>query len=457
MNRALDEIADIVNGKRLGKGNDFQVQTVTIDSRKAAPGYLFFALPGNRCDGHDFVASVLEQGGAAIVNQAVPQVDSSCVIKVNDVQTALQDFARYHRMTSEAKIIAVTGSVGKTTTKDMLAAILSTQLRCLKSEGNYNNELGLPLTLLELQEDHQVAVVEMGMRGTGQIAQLARIAQPDVALITNVAPVHLELLGSINQIAMAKCELLDYLDPRGWALINGDLPDLKAEALRHDAVIYSFGYQEDNEVKLLAVRETKEGLILNCRVFDEEAELYIPLLSESLALDALAAAAVGRQMGISWTNIAQALRSFAPVGHRLRTVELNGNITLIDDCYNANPLSMVAGLQVLSRHRRGRPAVAVLGDMMELGSLESEAHLQVGREAARLADRLITVGKRARLYADGARENGLAPDRINCFANNQEVISFIKENLLDDIVILIKGSRSMEMEQIVTALTGRDV
>jgi len=455
MNRSLDVIADIIGGQRLGAGSEFMVQAVSIDSRRSSPGTLFFALPGTRYDGHEFVPQVLEQGGAAVVNRQLSEVDGARLLKVSAVDTALQDLARYHRMTSEVKVVAVTGSVGKPTTKDMMATILNIQTKSIKKDSNISKRVGGTQLLLALQEEHQMAVVEMGMRGSGQIAQLARIAAPDIAVITNIAPVHLELLGSMEKIAATKCEVLDYLQPKGWALINGDLPLLRQEAARHDAVTYSFGRGEENEIRLLKATEVPEGLILHCRVFEEEEELFIPLLSETLAFNVLSAVAIGRQMHISWTNIANALSCFAPGGHRLRNVEISGNVTVIDDCYNANPLSMLAGLQVLARQKRGRQAVAVLGDMMELGDLEKEAHLQVGREAARLADRLITVGSRARWYAEGAIQADMPPHRIDIFEQNGQVISFIKQYLNTEAAILIKGSRSMQMEEIVTALIGR--
>lgn len=457
MNRQLKAIADIVNGELQARDTHFLVNSVSIDSRKSSSGTLFFALPGTHHDGHDFVPQILASGGAAVVNRSLNGLDGSRLITVPEVAQALQNLARYHRMTATVKVIAVTGSVGKTTTKDMIAALVSSQYPCLKSEGNFNNELGLPLTLLALEDEHRVAVVEMGMRGIGQIAQLAQIANPDIAIVTNIAPVHLELLGSMEKIAQAKCEVLDYLSPRGFALVNGDIPLLRDEAAKHDAVVYTFGWGEENEVRLLKVTEVAEGLILRCRVFEEEEELYVPLLAENLALNVLAAVAVGRQLDIPWTTIADTLQQFAPGGHRLRTVETSGNITIIDDCYNANPLSMLVGLQVLARQQRGRQAVAVLGDMMELGSLEQEGHLQVGREAAQLADRLITVGSRARWYAEGAIQADMPPQRIDSFDHNEEAISFIKQYIKADAVILIKGSRSMQMEGIVTALLGRKV
>ncbi|MGE5379537.1 MAG: UDP-N-acetylmuramoyl-tripeptide--D-alanyl-D-alanine ligase [Methylocystaceae bacterium] len=456
MNRQIDEIADIISAQRSGRGS-YTINRVSIDSRQSGPGTLFFALPGTRYDGHEFVPEVLEKGGAAVVNHLVPDVDTSRLLVVPEVAAALQNLARYHRLASEVKVIAVTGSVGKTTTKDMIAAILSSSHECLKSEGNYNNELGLPLTLLALQDEHRMAVVEMGMRGRGQIAQLAHIAAPDIAVITNIAPVHLELLGSVEKIAQAKCEVLDYLNPRGFALINGDIALLKEEAIRHDALVYTFGRGEENDIRLVQTSEVPEGLVLRCRIFEEEEELFIPLLSENLALNVLAAAAVGRQLGVPWTTMADVLNRFAPGGHRLRNVEIGGNVTVIDDCYNANPLSMVAGLQVLARQKRGRQAVSVLGDMMELGSLEKEAHLQVGREAARLADRLITVGSRARWYAEGAIQADMPPHRIDMFESNGQAISFIKQYVNADAAILIKGSRSMQMEEIVAALIGRKI
>lgn len=457
MNRQLVDIADIVNGKLQSDRSNFVVNSVSIDSRMVSSGTLFFALPGAHHDGHEFVPQVLANGGAAVVTQNLPGLDGSRLVRVPEVAAALQNLARYHRMTANVKLIAVTGSVGKTTTKDLLAALVSSQYSCLKSEGNYNNELGLPLTLLALEEEHQIAVVEMGMRGKGQIAQLAQLAHPDLAVITNIAPVHLELLGSIEAIAQAKCEVLDYLSPRGLALVNGDIPRLREEAALHDALVYSFGRGEENEVQLLKTIEVTDGLILHCRVFEETAELFVPLFAEDLALNVLVAVAVARQLNISWTNIADTLNRFAPGGRRLRTVETSGNITIIDDCYNANPLSMLVGFQVLARQQRGRQMVAILGDMMELGNLEEEGHLQVGREAAQLVDCLITVGTRAHWYAKGALQAGMPPQSIISFDTNDQVVAFIQQNVQSEAAILIKGSRSMQMEEIVTALLGRKV
>lgn len=453
MKRRLREIADIVGGRLIGEDEGFIVRSASIDSRKTGEGSLFFALAGTRRDGHEFVREVIEKGGAAVVSKAVNGVNKRLVM-VDDVGAALRELARYERLTSGVRVVAVTGSVGKTTTKDLIAECLAYKYRVLKSEGNFNNELGLPLTLLSL-DDQEVAVVEMGMRGLGQIAELSSIAFPQIAVITNLAPVHLELLGSMENIARAKCEVLDYINPGGFALVNGDIALLRHEASLHDNPVYFFGLGRDNDIILKEVNEDAGGLRLCIQVFEEEEELVVPFLSESLALNAVAAVTVARQLGVEWSSIRPAIGNFAPSGHRLRIVEINPNITLIDDCYNANPLSMSAALQVMHRHQRGRQTVAVLGDMLELGELERQAHIEVGREAAKKADRLLAVGPRGRYYAIGAIEGGMPPDHIDIFSNNGQAISFLKNRVTRDAVILIKGSRGMHMEEIVEALAGR--
>ena len=373
-----------------------------FDSRLIRPGELFAALPGAR-DGHDFAASALERGAAAVL--ASRPVDGPAIY-VEDTSHALRDIARGYRESLPCRCVGITGSVGKTTTKEMIAAVLRTALRTQWTEKNYNNEIGLPVSVLRLKPDCEAAVLEMGMNHFGELSVLTRIAQPDLAVITNIGTMHIENLGSREGILRAKLEILEGLRPGGRVIFNGDDALLRPLAARYHAVC--FGLSEGCDVRASRVCESAEGSKFTVHAFGKsfEAALSVPGLHN--VLDALAAAAVGLLLGLSPEQIAEGLQSYAPLRQR---VSHAAGMTIIDDCYNAGPESMRAALRVLAGTPTEGRRIAVLGGMLELGDFAPELHAGVGREAAKTADLLLAYGPCSECYVQGAHEAGLAGAR----------------------------------------------
>ena len=449
----LDRIIEALDGS-LAHGNARgQITGVSIDSRKVRPGDLFFAFPGTRVDGHDFLDQVFEQGAAgAVISRPVSSKTGRTLIMVPDPLKALQDFARFYRSLFKIPVVAVTGSTGKTTTKDLIAAVLGKSLVVLKTEGNYNNEIGLPLTLLQLDRRHQVVVLEMGMRGLGEIAALCEISSPEVGVITNIGKTHLELLGSQEKIAKAKGELLDSLPPEGSAVLYAQDPwQLKlARMVKGDLVFYGM---ENSQVS--ASQVTLNGLEASefiLRTPIGEAPCFLPLPGKHNVLNALAAAAVGHRFGMTPKEIAAGLASVSLTGMRLEVKPGIFGSKLIDDSYNASPASTKAALELLAASGDGRK-LAVLGDMYELGYESVSGHRAVGEKAAVLEiDCLCAVGELAREIASGALAAGLSGERVNIFKDKQQATAFLKTYIQEGDVVLIKGSRGMQLEEITASL-----
>ena len=445
---------------------------VVVDSRLASPGSLFVALPGEQRDGHEYVRDALARGArGALVKPLMrqnpppailwqpgddlpdgPPLDKPICIVVEDTLQALQRIAAYWRRRFPAcQVIGVTGSLGKTTTKELVAAVLGQRFRALKSPGNYNNEIGLPLTLLRLDESYERAVLEMSMYALGEIALLAEIAQPRVGVVTNVQPIHLERLGSLARIAQAKAELLAALPADGAAVLNGDDPHVRAMGVATPArrVLY-YGLRPDNDLWADQVSSRGlAGIALRWHWQGRQIPVELPLLGGHSVWTALAAAGVGLVEEMSWEEIIGGLRQ---PGSALRLTLLPGlrQTTILDDTYNAAPASTVAALDFLAS--LGGRAVAVLGDMLELGVAEEEGHRQVGRKAAEVVQRLLAVGPRARLIAEVAQASGLPAAAIHLAAGNQAAVACLREWLQPEDFVLIKGSRGMKMEEIVAAI-----
>lgn len=412
-----------------------------FDSRLIRPGELFAALPGAR-DGHDFAASALERGAAAVL--ASRPVDGPAIY-VEDTSRALRDIARGYRESLPCRCVGITGSVGKTTTKEMIAAVLRTALRTQWTEKNYNNEIGLPVSVLRLKPDCEAAVLEMGMNHFGELSVLTRIAQPDLAVITNIGTMHIENLGSREGILRAKLEILEGLRPGGRVIFNGDDALLRPLAARYHAVC--FGLPEGCDVRASRVCESAEGSKFTVHAFGKsfEAALNVPGLHN--VLDALAAAAVGLLLGLSPEQIAEGLQSYAPLRQR---VSHAAGMTIIDDCYNAGPESMRAALRVLAGTPTEGHRIAVLGSMLELGDFAPELHAGVGREAAKAADLLLAYGPCSECYVQGAHEAGLAGARA--FATHDALVAALEETCRAGDTLLFKGSHGMHMEQVLARL-----
>jgi len=451
----LKEIAEATGGSMTGEPGALAAG-VSTDSRAVAQGELFVALRGERFDGHEFVAAAAERGvGIFLVDQAwqaahgLPQ--GSCAVVVPDTLRALGDLAAWHRRRCKIKVVAITGSNGKTTTKEMLARILTQTGPGLKTEGNLNNLIGLPLTLLRLTGKERWAVLELGMSDFGEIDRLAEIAGPDLGIITNAFPAHLEHLGSVEGVARAKGELFLRLPPGGWAVYNVDDPLVSKCPTPAFVNRLTFGLRgaEVSSASIKTLGKKGESFIL--RLPNEEQPVLLAAFGRHNIYNALAAAAAAHALGVSGELIRLGLEEFTPYDKRFQLEELSG-VVLIDDSYNANPASMAAALATLQEVREEGRAVAVLGDMLELGAGAEEAHSALGRLAAGCVERLYLLGELAGLVAQGAREAGLAPEGIVLAADHDEIARDLLSWVQPGDCVLVKGSRGMRMERVAQAM-----
>ncbi len=450
-------------GGRLVSGTPRAVFTsVCIDSRLVTAGALFVAFRGDRVDGHAFVAEALSRGAAgALVSRqddgapwSAPGWTGGAVVLVEETLTALQELARYWRRAHGVPVVGVTGSVGKTTTKEVIASVLAQDRGVLRSRGNLNTEYGLPMCLMELGPDHQAIVLEMGMHALGDIRCLARVAEPNIGVVTNVQPVHLERLGTIERIADAKAELVEALPASGLAVLNADDPRVAAMAARTRARSVTYGLSADadvwaDEVDAAGLR----GVSFTVHRGNDSVRAQTQLIGAHSVYAALAAVAVALELDVPF---AEAVGRVECVEQDVRQVVVQGRngSTILDDSYNASPGSMLAALDVLARADGRR--VAVLGDMLELGSYELEGHQQVGRRAAEAADWLLTVGPRAREIAATARAHGMDATAIETFADHEEAARRLEAALQPGDVVLVKGSHSMHLDRVVASIRNQD-
>lgn len=449
------EIAAAAGGTVLQGDRGAVFSSFGLDSRTIERGGLFFALVAGR-DGHDFVPDAAARGAAgAVVSRGVPAADKSFVlIKTADTAAALQDLARSVLVRHPAKVVGVTGSVGKTTTKEFIAALLGTIFRVHKSEGNLNNHLGLSLSVLRLETEHEVAVLEMGMSAAGEIRRLTGIAPPDVAVVTNVAPVHLAFFESLQAVAEAKAEILEGLKPDGTAVLNADDPWSKTLADRAPGRVITFGFSQDAEVRASGMAYAGyDGLQFRLHYDGAAREVTLPFLTGGQVENFLAALGVAAAFGLGWETLKPALAVLAPAAKRGNIIRLARGITVIDDTYNSNPRALDMALRSYINLPAGR-WVAVLGDMLELGPEGDQYHEDAGRTAGRLGwDIVAAVGPAARRIAAGARAEGLDAARAPEFASSEEAAAKLPALLKADDLVLVKGSRGVRMERIVERLT----
>jgi UDP-N-acetylmuramoyl-tripeptide--D-alanyl-D-alanine ligase len=457
------ELASAGGGRWIG-APPAEVCGVSTDTRQLPAGACFVALRGERFDGHEFLAEARAKGAAcAVVDEAwlaasgeSARASGLPLLAVRGTLAALGMLARFHRRRFAIPVVGVTGSNGKTTTREMLGLVLRTRGPALKTEGNLNNEVGVPLTLLGLSAEHQRAVVEMGMNRAGEIARLAAMAEPQVGVVTMAGPGHVEHLGSVDGVADAKAELYFALPPGGVAVANADDARMlrRAQAAGRALITFAVGRGRKGDVAVLDVLEDgPQGLRFTLGLGQKEVEIQLPLVGVHNAANAAAAAAAAMALGFSDREIAQGLREARPVGRRLRVEKLASGVTLVDDCYNANPASMTAALRALASLAAGggRP-VAALGDMLELGPMEQEAHRALGEETARVVRLLATFGPRSRRTAEAARAAGLAETFHT--EDMPTLIEHVKALLAPGDVLLVKGSRGNRMERLVEALGG---
>lgn len=446
----LGEVLRAVNGTLLGTFADeaAPVDGVGTDSRTIGPGELFVPLTGARFDGHAYINMALERGAAGCftARERESYQPGKFYIKVASPLRALRDLAAYYRTKFPIPLVGVTGSVGKTTTKDMVAAVLSTRYKVLKTEGNLNSREGMPMMLLRLDSSYDIAVIEMGMSQAGEIEYLSRAACPDVAIITNVGDAHIENLGSRENILKAKCEIFRHLKPGGLALLNGDDELLAglAGTLPFETVYCGTG--EKNSLRAENIQSVDGATLCTAHTPDGEMSLSVPALGQHMIYPALFAAGVGRRFGLTQEEICSGIAQFRPTKMRMNVLRRGDGITILDDAYNANPQSMRAAIGVLADSSSAFK-MAVLGDMFELGSLAPMLHAGVGEFAGRSGvDCLVAVGEMAVHIADAAEKAGV-PAVFRC-PDKGSAIPVLKEQLRPDTTVLVKASRGMAMEEL---------
>ncbi len=450
----LGAAAKTMKGKLQNCSEELVIEGVSTDSRKIEKNNLFIALAGDNFDGHKFVGKAIENGAVcAVVNKDADDFSGMPVILVEDTHMALKDLAEYYRTLFNIPVIGITGSVGKTSTKEMIASVLKEQYETHMTMGNFNNEIGLPLTVFGLENSADIMVLEMGMSAFGEISNLTKIAKPSTAVITNIGVSHIENLGSREGIRKAKFEIFESMNQDGSAFLNGD-DDLLWDARGSMDIETMYYGIENKNADLVAynIKTYSEGSEFSCKIYGEENHFSINVPGMHHIYNALAAILVGIKYNIDIDLIKDGIKKFVPNGLRQTLLEI-GRYRVIQDCYNASPASMRSGLDVLALTETTGRRVACLADMLELGVISDYEHRNVGKNVfEKGVDCLITVGKHARLIAKGAKECGMDENNIFVFENNQDLKDKLTTILKDDDLVLVKGSRGMKLEEIVEAI-----
>ncbi len=445
----VEEIVKVVNGRILQHGRVNVCGGVSTDTRTIRANELFVPLIGEHFNGHRFIKTAAAQGAAAvIVSEPMDEKEigeDMTVIAVEDTLRAYEQLACFHRCRFSIPVVAVTGSNGKTTTKEMIASVLGMVWQVRYSEKNFNNEIGLSRTLLSLTDTDEVCVVEMGMRGAGQIAELCRIARPTIGVITNVGNAHIGILGSQENIAKAKGELIQALPPSGIAVLNGDDDFVRSMADCFCGQVFFYGVKKDWQVSAAEIEMLDRAVKFQCQKLGESFPVYLPMVGIHNVYDALAAVAVGHLLGVPVEKIRNALAGFVLQGDSQKIERICG-VLVLNDSYNANPLSMDMAFKAFAS-LPGKRHVLVLGDMLELGVYAEEMHREIGRKAALYHfDEMITVGSLARLYAEAAKEAGLS--HVVCFDDCRAAGMYLRKEIQEGDAVLIKGSHAVHMETI---------
>lgn len=452
----IDDVSKAVSGKAQDSISAREITGVSTDARSIAAGEVFFALKGEHFDGHHFVNDALKKGAACAVVSEIPQdipIESPLII-VDDTLIAYGDLAAYYRTLFQIPIVAVTGSVGKTTARNMICSVLETRFKVLQNEANFNNEIGVPKTLFKLDRSYQVAVLEMAMRGRGEIRRLSEIAKPDYALITNIGLSHIGRLGSQDAIAEAKAEIFDFICKDGQAILNANDKYFGYLKGRSPVPVIAFGTHSSAMVRASQIEVTEDpGVKFLLETPSGSCPIRLKTPGRHQVLNALSAASIGHILGLSLDEIRRGLENFNSGSMRMEILSANG-YRILSDCYNASPASITAALEILHTLSDVSERYAVLGDMKELGDESEKAHLQAGKEAATSADHFITIGEWSSEMARGAQMAGMTEDNIQTFKTNTEIIQYLKNNLHPGDAVLIKGSRAMQMEEIVRGLGG---
>ena len=447
----IQEIAAAVGGKWLNPREGAPAVTaVCTDSRKLTSGCLFLPWVGEKFDGHDFIEKALDDGAAGCLCARVPETlrNDKFYIQVADTRLALRALASAYRDKFDIPVVQVTGSVGKTTTKEMIAAVLGAKYRVLKTPENFNNDIGTPLTLLGLSSEHQAAVIETGMNHFGEIEYLGAMVRPDVAVISNIGDAHIEFLGSRQGILQAKCEIFTHLKEGGLAVLNGD--DALLDTLDIPFRTVRCGQSEHCQARITEVADHGvEGITCTVETAKDVYHLSIPAPGVYMAYSASIAVAVAEELGLSHDEIVRGAAAYEPAGSRMRVVRLPEGRIILDDCYNANPQSVTAALEVLAKTECDR-RVAVLGDMGELGDLTEQAHYNMGALAAMLGiDFVVAIGKKAAKIADGTAQSG---GEVLHFATKEEAIGTLRQQMEPGTAMLVKASHAMHFGVLVEEL-----
>lgn len=462
----IDDLLAATGGRLLAPTTVRSFRLAVVDSRRVVPGCLFVALRGERDDGHRFVSDAIAAGASAVLVERPVALPASAptgpaptaLVQVQDAMTALQDLASWWRDRFAVRVVGITGSTGKTLAKEVTADVLARSLSVLRNEGNLNSETGLPMTLLRLEASHQVAVLEMGMYTVGEISRLVEISRPEVGVVLAVHPTHLERAGSLERIAQAKSELPSGLPEDGLAVLNADDLRVAAMASQTRAAVRTFGLGEAAEVRAVDVAsDGLRGVTFLLRAPWGELRVRSASPGRHLVPHALAAAAVAEHFAVPLADVGAALEAGSYAPHRMAIEEMPGGTTLIDDTYNASPISVSAALAFLAETPVGRGRrLAVLGDMLELGPDERALHEQIGVQAARVLDGLVAVGDRGRWIADAAREAGL--QRVATAPDAEQARSVVDQALSPGArdLLLVKASRGIALDRLVAELLGRE-
>ncbi|BCA80529.1 UDP-N-acetylmuramoyl-tripeptide--D-alanyl-D-alanine ligase [Desulfuromonas sp. AOP6] len=456
MELPVQKIARMVSGILTPPHSQEMVTGVSTDSRTIRPGELFVPLVGPHYNGHDYLGQAVQNGAAVCLSEEVVAGLPVPIIRVDDTLKALGDLAAGVRAHYKGPLVAITGTAGKTTTKEMLAAILSQTGPGLKTEGNFNNLIGLPLTLFRLEDSHRWVVLEMGMSARGEIARLAQIAAPTIGIITNVGPAHLQTLHGLEGVARAKGELFESLQPQATAVINADDERVVTLPVANGVHRLLFGLNPQADVRAEAVAAKGDKVVFDLVLPSGRWPVTLSVPGRHNVANALAAAAAAVAMKVDGDIIAKGLSLFRTIRGRMELFSLGNGALLIEDSYNANPASMRAALSALNDLQGNGRRIAVLGDMLELGDETDLLHQELGREAAGQVDDLLLLGEKAAKVAAGAREGGLDAAHLHILENVEAACGWLRAWLQPEDRLLIKGSRGMRMEKISAALLAPD-
>ncbi len=461
MDWTTQDILEATKGRLLYEGSRSRFSGVSIDSRTIGNDWIFVAIRGENHDGHRFIEQVIDKGSTGLVVQSETAValkhehyqrKGATCIEVPDTVRALGALAAYQRNRCEIPVIAITGSNGKTSTRQMTELVMAQKFKTLATQGNFNNEIGLPLTLFNLTADHQAAVLELGMNHHGEITRLGAICRPTIGVITNVGPAHLEFLGSLEGVAQAKGELMAQVATDGTVVLNGDDPHVAALAEKSDRKVFWYGTTRQAMAVAENIAHTEQGIAFDLNLPSGKVVAKLKTHGRFMVSNALAAASVGFLSGLSATEIKAGLESFSQTRGRLQIVETDLGVHLIDDTYNANPASMAAAINTLSDLRKDGPGIAILGDMLELGPEAEELHRRIGWHAADSGVlRLYAYGRYAPMVGQGARQAGMPESNIT-IGSKEQIVEDVTRHLEPGHWVLVKGSRGAAMETVVKAI-----